>query len=100
MPITDLPELDLTSSNAPNPELVHQKIEELSNALKSAHPSMPILLRTIHSQILKDANIVTLLSAEEIGTIVSGLQIQTNTTISAKVITSKKSTSKLSADDL
>ena len=42
------------------------KLAELQEALLNAHPNMPSLLATIHSQLKKDPEQVTLLSEEEI----------------------------------
>lgn len=61
------------------------KVAELQTALLAAHPTMPVLLRTIHSQLRKDPEIVTIMSAEEIGTIVNALKVQTRTEISTTV---------------
>ena len=53
------------------------KLAELEEALLSAHPNMPSLLATIHGQLKKDPEQVTLLSEDEIGIIVRGLSRHT-----------------------
>lgn len=54
-----------------------EKVAALQAAILSSHPSLPVLLRTIHTQLRKDPEIVTLLSEDEIGIIVNGLKRQT-----------------------
>jgi hypothetical protein len=85
---------------------IKAKIAELNTLILSAHPTMPILLRDIHTQIRRDPELVTVISEEEIGMIVNGLKVQTNTALvtqtvkSAKSAATKKALSKISADDL
>ncbi len=69
---------------------VKEAIASLQNALLSAHPTMPILLREIHQTLRKDPEVVTLLSEEEIGVIVNGLSAQTKTTIAVSISSGKK----------
>jgi len=69
-----------------------EKVLTLQTALLEQHPSMPVLLREIHNNLKQDEEIVTLLSEEEIGIIVQGLQKQTQTIILESV--SKKGTGK------
>ena len=73
-------------------EQLQEKVGKLQEALLSAHPSMPVLLRDIHNQLKADPEVVTILSDEMIGIIVSGLMKQTNTVIMASVV--KKGTGK------
>lgn len=54
-------------------EQVKMKIAELQQMLLSNHPQLPVLLRTIHSELKDDPSLVTIYSDEEIGIIVSGL---------------------------
>lgn len=56
---------------------IKEKIAALQEALLSSHPTLPVLLRAIHTQLRKDPEIVTLLGDEEIGIIVNGLKRQT-----------------------
>jgi hypothetical protein len=58
---------------------LHEKVATLAAAILEKHPQMPTLLRVIHTTLGKYPEQVTLLSEEEIGIIVSGLAIQTNT---------------------
>jgi hypothetical protein len=62
-----------------------EKVADLSQAILDKHPRMPTLLREIHTTIRQYPEQVTLLSEEEISTIVSGLQVQTNTAFAAAV---------------
>lgn len=73
-------------------EQLQEKVLSLQTALLEAHPRMPVLLKEIHTQLKTDPEIVTLLTEEEIGIIVSGLMKQTQTTILAAVM--KKGTGK------
>ena len=58
-----------------------EKVAALQAALLSAHPTMPVLLRTIHTQLRNDPELVTALSEEEIGQLVNCLKVQTRTEI-------------------
>lgn len=62
-----------------------EKVADLQGKLLASHPEMPVLLRTIHSQLRQDPELVTTLSEEDIGVIVRGLSIHTNTQITATV---------------
>jgi len=62
-------------------EQLKEKVLSLQTALLEAHPTMPVLLREIHNHLKQDEEVVTLLSEEEIGIIVQGLQKQTQTVI-------------------
>jgi hypothetical protein len=62
---------------------LQMKIASLQEAILNVHPSLPIILRDIHTLLKNDPANVTLLSEEEIGIIVSGLKKQTATEISA-----------------
>lgn len=77
---------------------IREQIMQLKEALVSSNPGMPTMLRTIHTALRQDKDIVTLLSPEEVGTIVSALMKQTNTVIAAVVV--KKSTKALKATTL
>lgn len=81
---------------------VQDKIQELQERLLSQHPTMPVLLQTIHKLLKQQPDNITLLSDEQIGVIVSGLMRHTSTEISAKAAGSraKKVTQKLSLSDL
>ena len=84
-------------SNAPSKidtYVLNEAIVQLNNALLTSHPSMPVLLRTIHKQLRDDPELVTILSEEELGIIVNCLKKQTNTEIVASVVKGSKGTGK------
>lgn len=58
---------------------IKEKVEDLKQKILAKHPLMPALLQEIHTAVLKNPEQVTLLSEEEIATIVSGLEVHTNT---------------------
>ena len=58
---------------------IKEKLAALQDAILAAHPTMPTLLREIHTQLRADKSIVTLMSPEEISIVVNGLKRQTNT---------------------
>ncbi len=70
---------------------LQEKVADLQSKLLTAHPMIPVLLRTIHTQLLSDPEIVTLLSEEDIGVIVNGLKGQTNTEIATTLVKGAKS---------
>lgn len=77
------------------------KMQELQEAIHTQHPKMPVLLMLIHKQITADPELVSVLSEEEIGTIVNGLKIQTKTELVGTVAKQSKARdkkTKLSAD--
>lgn len=77
------------------PDDLKMKIASLQEAILAAHPTLPILLQQIHKQLKADPAIVTILSEEDIGILVSGLKQQTKTEITASAM--KKKTSLKSA---
>lgn len=78
-------------------EQLQEKVADLESKLLSAHPSMPVLLREIHNQLMKDPELVTVLDEKSIGIIVSGLKKQTQTEI---LVTSVKNAGKAEKDKL
>lgn len=80
---------------------VKEKLARLQNALLTAHPTMPTLLREIHSNLKMDPAVVTLFSEEDIAIVVNGLKRQTATEIAVAAIGKKgpKSGKKASLDD-
>lgn len=66
------------------------KIAELSEAILAAHPTMPMLLKQIHTNLKSDPEIVTLLDEEEIQIIVSGLKKQTQTELIQSALKPKR----------
>lgn len=67
---------------------LREKVAELEAALLAILPTMPIILKDIHTHLRADPELVTVLSDEEVGHILRGLKIQTNTQIAAKVLKS------------
>lgn len=55
------------------------KLNSLQSALLTAHPEMPVLLQRIHRQLKEDPDLVTILTEEQIATIVNGISVVTNT---------------------
>lgn len=82
-------------------EQIKEKIASLQSALLSQHPTMPQLLREIHSTLKANPDCVTLLEEEEIGVIVNGLKRQTATEIATATLKSpKKSIKSIGLADL
>ena len=79
---------------------LQMKISSLQNAILSAHPTMPILLREIHTILKNDPSNVTLLSEEDIAILVSGLKQQTKTEITQAAMKKKTSLKNVSLGDL
>jgi len=65
--------------------ILKEKVASLEAALLSAHPTMPALLKEIHSALRAQPENVTLMSEEEISVIVRGLQKQTGTYLAETV---------------
>lgn len=77
---------------------LREKVESLSSAILSKHPTMPTLLREIHTTLLKYPEQVSLLAEPEIAIIVNGLSIQTGIVFAqavTKPAAAKSLTSKL-----
>jgi hypothetical protein len=70
--------------------LLKEKVASLEAALLSAHPTMPTLLKEIHTTLRAQPENVTLMSEEEISVIVRGLQKQTGTYLAESVSKSAK----------
>ncbi len=83
-------------------EQIQSNILELQQALIAAHPTMPTLLRTIHASLKANPDVVTLLTPEEIGIVVTGLKRQTNIEIISKATPASKKAkmATISTDDL
>lgn len=82
---------------------VRENILKLQEAMLSAHPSMPVLLQTIHRQLKADPAIVTVLAEDEIAGIIGGLIVHTGTVLvqAEKDKKAKKGTLKnLGMDDI
>lgn len=88
-------------SNSTIPLDLTMKIASLQEAILTVHPTLPILLKEIHTLLKNDPAVVTVLSESDISIIVSGLKKQTATEISqAALKKTSKSLSKTTADDL
>ena len=70
--------------------ILREKVSSLEAALLARHPTMPTLLRDIHSALRAQPENVTLLSEDEIRVLVSGLQTQTNTFLATTVVKESK----------
>jgi hypothetical protein len=83
-------------------EAISIKIQELYASVQSTLPNMPTLLRDIHANLRQDPELVTLLTAEQVSIIVSGLSKQTQTTITTSILSGSKGKSlkKISVDDI
>ena len=80
---------------------IKEKLAQLEESLLKKLPEMPTLLRDIHRQLKKDPEIVTLLTEEECGILVSGLKKQTSTSIATSALKTKtKAQSKMTVADL
>lgn len=75
-------------TNIPDGFELKEKVAQLSQALLSKHPQMPVLLREIHKTLSTYPENITLLSEEEIQQIVSGLKVQTQTEFASTVVKS------------
>lgn len=81
-------------------EQLSEKVSALSEAILGRHPTMPTLLREIHTTLRSYPEQVTLLSESEIQIIVSGLSVQTNVAFAAsasKPAAAKSLTAKIKA---
>jgi hypothetical protein len=74
---------DLLSPDSATSFELREKVLQLSEAILDKHPKMPVLLREIHTTLRQYPEQVTLLDEEQIGIIVAGLQVQTNTAFAA-----------------
>jgi hypothetical protein len=82
-----------------NVDDIKEKIAALQAHLLSAHPLIPSLLRTIHTQLKADPEVVTLLEESEIKVIVTGLQHVTKIHLAEVSKPKKKSLKNLDLDD-
>jgi len=86
------------------PFVVQEKLAALSNALLSAHPTIPVLLREIHTHLRNDPECVTLMKEEEINLVVKGLVRQTGVEIVSAAVKkpsiSKNAMKNIGVDDI
>ena len=66
-------------------EQLKEQILTLQAQLLEYNPNLPTLLRTIHTQLRTDPDLVTTMNEEDIGIIVSGLSRQQMTTIATSI---------------
>lgn len=76
---------------------LQEKILSLQTAILEKHPTMPTLLREIHTALRKQPENVIVLPEESIQIIVRGLEVQTNTFLAETVSKSAKSSSKVAS---
>lgn len=69
--------------------VIREKLAQLDEDLNNQSPGIAILLRTIHTELKKDPDVVTLLSEEECSVLVRGLKKQTSTEIATAALKSK-----------
>jgi len=83
-------------------EQLRESVLSLQASILSNHPQLPVLLRTIHKKLAADPDIVTLLSEEEIGILVSGLDRMQMNIIATSIASSpaKKSMKSITVADL
>ena len=80
---------------------LQEKVLKLKESLLAKHPSMPMLLREIHTTLRQYPENVTLASEEEIQIIVEGLMRQTGVEFAlatSKGTGQKNATAKIKAD--
>lgn len=70
---------EITPQNNPVGFELKSRVAELTEALLTKHPRMPLLLKEIHTTLRQYPENVTLLDESEINKIVEGLKIQTQT---------------------
>lgn len=92
--------LPVTKALATHP--IAMEMAELEDALEKQVPGFANILRDIHIKLREDPNTVTLLSEEEIATIVKGLERHANVTLTTKAAkpTAKAKKTPISATDL
>lgn len=71
-------------------EQVQEQLAYMQEQLTQATPNIATLLRTIHQQLKKDPEIVTILSEEECQILVNGLKEHTKIEISTVAAKKKK----------
>jgi len=78
-------------------EMIKLQIASLQEALTQQTPQISSLLREIHKQLAANPDCVTLLSEEEISSIVKGLEKQTNTMLVQETVKSADSVKSVKA---
>jgi len=73
-------------------EQLKDKIAEIRDTLENSAPGLPSLLRTIHTQLKKDPELVTLLSNEDCSILVNGLKEHTKIELACTAMKGKTRT--------
>ena len=73
-----------------NPEIIRTKILDLQQALEQRLPGMKNALADIYNSMKQDPELVTILSEEEIATVIRGLKQHANLEIPVSKQTSSK----------
>lgn len=81
-------------------DIVREQLLQLKAALDTRLPNFPQLLRTIHMNLKKDPEIVTLLAPEDINIVIQGLERQKNTILASVAMKKTKSMKSLDLGDL
>jgi len=83
-------------------EQVRENLTEMEEQLNTTTPNLATLLRTIHTQLKKDPEIVTILTEEECNILMSGLKEFTKIELATKALksTPKKSLKQTTLADL
>ena len=74
-----------------------EKVADLSAALLERHPRMPGLLQEIHKALQLQPENATLMTEEELHTIVAGLKIQTGVQFATSAVKESKKAGKTSS---
>lgn len=70
-------------------EQVQEKLIEMEEVVKTNTPGLPTLLRTVHTLLKKDPEVVTLLSESDCNILVEGLKEHTKIELATKAMKSK-----------
>lgn len=90
----------VTFEGAGEYEPFKMKLAELEQQLEDQVPGFAFTLRDIHRTLGSDANVITVLSEDEISIIVKGLARQMDTTVVVAKKSSTKRTQPVNADEL
>jgi len=83
-------------------EQLSAKIDEIEQCLENNAPNLNTILQTVHRQLKKDSELVTLLSDKECSVLVNGLKQHTKIELACTALKSKpkKSLKSTTIDDL
>ena len=97
----DCNQTNQTNQTNPISQELQFKIASLQDAITKVHPTMPILLKEIHTILKNDPINVTTLSESDIAILVNGLEVQTKTELMRTALKKKATSLKsVTADDL